>query len=296
MLAAIVPTGERNWFFKLVGPIDAVADQEKNFDQFIRSLHFGGAKQVAWDVPEGWKEQPGNESRFATFQVNSPAGAMELTVVPLGREAGSLIDNVNRWRRQLGLDAIAESSLGEVTRQVEVDGLQALIVDMVAATPAMPAGHPPVGQAPRFQSTERPSLRYTVPDGWKELPVQGGFRVASFEIVAGGQRADVSVSPLSGTAGGLLANINRWRDQIGLPAIDEAQLRQQLRSIEVAGVAARYIELVGPDSAGSSRQAILGAILERGEQTWFFKMTGPADLIGQQTAAFESFVRSVQFN
>jgi hypothetical protein len=120
--------------------------------------------------------------------------------------------------------------------------------------------------------------------------------VASFEIVADGQRADVSVSPFAGNAGGLLANINRWRDQIGLSAVDESQLRQQVRAIEVAGAPARLIELVAPESAGPNRQAILGVILERGEQTWFFKMAGPADLVGRQSSAFESFVRSVQFN
>jgi hypothetical protein len=296
MLAAIVPADERTWFFKLVGPTDAVADQAENFDRFIRSLRFGGAREVTWNVPEGWKEQPGSQSRFATFQIGSVEGPMELTVVPLGSEAGSLLENVNRWRRQLGLEAVPESDLGEVTRQIKLDGVQATIVDIVATGPAMRAGHPPVGPTKRSQPTERAAVKYTVPDGWRELPVQSAFRVASFEIVDDGQHADVSVSPLSGTAGGLLANTNRWRDQLGLAALDEAQLRQSVRSIEVAGITASYVELIGRESAGTSRQSILGVILERGEQTWFFKMTGPADLVGRQKSAFEEFVRSVQFN
>jgi hypothetical protein len=159
----------------------------------------------------------------------------------------------------------------------------------------MPPGHPPVGATASQSSSGRAPLKYTVPVGWKEVPSQKAFRVASFEVEADGKRAEVSVSPLSGAAGGTLANVNRWRDQIGLPPIDSAKLRDQLRELEVADAPASLIELIGPESAGDNRQSILGVMLERGSQTWFFKMTGPADLVAQQRSTFEEFVRSIRF-
>ena len=37
-------------------------------------------------------------------------------------------------------------------------------------------------------------------------------------------------------------------------------------------------------------------ILPRGEQTWFFTIKGPADLVEKQKSAFEAFVKSVRFD
>ena len=104
-----------------------------------------------------------------------------------------------------------------------------------------------------------------------------------------GKRVDTAISLLGGAAGGLLANVNRWREQVGMPPIDDAQLREDLRPIEVAGSPAHLVELVGSESA------TVGVILEQGSQSWFFKMTGPSDVVVGQKAAFESLVRSVRF-
>jgi hypothetical protein len=293
LLAAIIPHGERTWFFKLMGPSAAVAEHVETFEQFVRSIRFGGDRGITWDTPSNWKEMPGSESRFATLRLNSDP-PLELTVVPLGREAGSLVDNLNRWRQQIGLDPIRASEVGQMTKSLQLDGAEATLVDMVSAGPSLPAGHPPVGPAAGRASPERPPLKYNVPDGWKEVPSQSAFRVASFEVVVDDQRADVSVSPLTGSAGGLAANVNRWRDQLGLPPVDAPALRDSLQQIDVAGAPAQLVHLVAPESQ-PNRQAILGAVLQRGDQTWFFKMSGPADLVASQRAAFESFVRSVQF-
>jgi len=51
--------------------------------------------------------------------------------------------------------------------------------------------------------------------------------------------------------------------------------------------------LTGPESAGGSR--ILAVMVSRGDISWFFKMRGPADLVGREKAAFEAFIGSVRF-
>ena len=55
------------------------------------------------------------------------------------------------------------------------------------------------------------------------------------------------------------------------------------------------MDLTGPAQSGIS-QRMLGVGLPHGGATWFFKMTGPADLVGKQKAAFEAFVKSVKFD
>jgi hypothetical protein len=120
------------------------------------------------------------------------------------------------------------------------------------------------------------------------------MRWAGFRVVEENQSAEVTIVPLAGSAGGMLANVKRWRGQANLEPISEEQLRKEIQSLEVDGKPAYYADLTGPEMDGA-RQRILAVGAEHGEQTWFFKMKGPADLVGKQKAAFEAFVRSVRF-
>src|SRR5688572_18194483 len=66
-------------------------------------------------------------------------------------------------------------------------------------------------------------LTWTAPSTWKaQAPT--AMRLASFAIpTKAGKDLDFSVVMLSGEAGGLLANVNRWRGQIQLPPLTQAQ-------------------------------------------------------------------------
>ncbi len=101
--------------------------------------------------------------------------------------------------------------------------------------------------------------------------------------------------PLPGAAQGLLANVNRWREQLKLKPVTEEELHKEVKVIQVAGESAASVDLLGPESEGPQRQRILGVVLPRGKRTWFFKMTGPAELVEKQKPAFEAFIKSVQF-
>ncbi|MBI1747874.1 MAG: hypothetical protein HYR55_15000 [Acidobacteria bacterium] len=134
------------------------------------------------------------------------------------------------------------------------------------------------------------ALRYTVPEGWQEEANPEGMRAAAFKMVDGNQTIEITIVPLSGSAGGLFQNVNRWRGQVGLDPIREDELTQQIKQIDIAGTRASYIDLGGPE------QRILAVVLVRNDQTWFFKLQGPADLVERQKAAFEAFVRSVKYD
>jgi hypothetical protein len=303
LLAAMLPHQEQMWFFKMIGPEEAVGLHKAEFERFVSSVRFTGKADapLTWAVPEGWREEqqeinPKNLAglrRFATFRVGPDDSAPEVTVLPLPRlaEAGSVLANVNRWRGQLGQPPVTEAELGKVTTELKVGDAVATMVDITApgtgdrrdAAPVAKGGAE--GDAP---------VNYKTPQGWKRHPA-GQFAVLAFEVNAGGKTAQVTASLLPGTGGGLAANVNRWRKQLDLPPAGEEQVRKDLREIAVAGAKAPYVDLLGPE-AGGQRKEILGVVVERGGQTWFFKMTGPAELVTRQKPAFEEFVRSVQFD
>jgi hypothetical protein len=284
LLAAIVPHNERTWFFKLVGPAPILARHKDAFDQFIQSVRFtDNAKEpLTWTVPDGWERKPGSELRYATFQLGSKDHPLELTVVALGREAGSLLDNVNRWRRQLGLKAVGAAELAQLTSEKKVDGATLTLVDMVTA-----------GSTSSTRPAPARDLTYTIPEGWKKHPNPDRLHRAAFFVSDGGKQAETTVTPFPGQAGGLLANVNRWRGQIQIGPVTQEQLRKDLNTIEIAGDPCPYVDLLGPAAEG---QRILGIVAERGGQTWFIKMKGPADLVGKQKPAFEAFAKSLKFN
>ena len=154
---------------------------------------------------------------------------------------------------------------------------------------ALPPGHPGVG------TPAAPSLKYTMPAGWQEAP-PGQMRVASFRVGGkDGKQADVSVVPLPGLAGSDLANVNRWREQVGLGGVDEAELAKLAQPVEIAGVAANLYEQAGVNAGSGEKARILAAITRRDGTAWFFKMTGDDALVAEQKPAFVEFLKSVNF-
>ena len=162
-----------------------------------------------------------------------------------------------------------------------------------AVSAAMPATMPGGLAAP--DNSGLPPLKYTLPDGWKEKPLTQ-MRVASFEASEGGKTADVSVIPLGGMAGGDVANVNRWRGQVGLPPLAETELQKLAEKVEVAGQPADLYDVAGTAPGSGDTERIVGVILHRDEMAWFFKMTGVAALVEKQKPAFIAFLKSVNFD
>src|SRR4051812_8451045 len=67
----------------------------------------------AADLPAGWQAAPPGEMRVASYRVKGKDGKMaDVSVIPLPGMAGRDIDNVNRWRGQVGLAPVSEGELG----------------------------------------------------------------------------------------------------------------------------------------------------------------------------------------
>src|SRR3954469_20730083 len=95
----------------------------------------------------------------------------------------------------------------------------------MSAQSSMPSGHPDIGGSAQ-QSQQSPQLTWKTPEGWTESP-PGEMRVASFKISGkDGRQADLSIVPLSGGGGGDIANVNRWRGQVGLPPLSPEEIKK----------------------------------------------------------------------
>lgn len=136
-------------------------------------------------------------------------------------------------------------------------------------------------------ATTSPSSKpkWTTPAKWKELP-PSGMRAASFSVE--NSKVDISIVTFPGTAGGLLSNLNRWREQLGLPALTSGA---DIATISVHGQPAQIVEL----KSDTEDKAILGAVFLRDDQSWFLKLTGDKASAASQKEAFETFAKSFEF-
>lgn len=162
---------------------------------------------------------------------------------------------------------------------------------------ALPPGHPDIsGMAvPAMNENSTAPLTWKTPDGWTEIPLTE-FRVASFKIESSGKTADVSIVPLPGLAGGDAANVNRWRGQVGLPAATDDALQKSAENVEAGGQPAQLYDVVGTNPASGDKTRIIAVIQHRADATWFYKMTGDADLAEAQKPAFVEFLKSLKFS
>jgi len=158
----------------------------------------------------------------------------------------------------------------------------------------------PAGQGGHDHAMHRPApIDYEVPEGWKDHRHEEGMRFATLLAEEGGQQLEVSIIPLSGGAGGVVANLQRWRGQLGLGEATEEELEDQITRIQgIDGTPGFLIDMTGPGPEGNTLgpQRMLAAIFMQGGRSWFIKTMGDADFIGPYRDEFEKLCKSVHFD
>ncbi len=120
------------------------------------------------------------------------------------------------------------------------------------------------------------------------------MRAASYEVPLDGETGDFSLVRLGGGAGGVVANLNRWRGQIGLRPVSAEEVSNFAHTRSTAqGQLYFLVILVNPENPGS---AILAAIFELSDYVIFAKLT--ASQVGLEKAhpSFEAFCQSLTFS
>lgn len=168
--------------------------------------------------------------------------------------------------------------------------------------PALPPGHPDIGgmsgqSLPPGAASDAANPQWSVPAGWQEGRASAMRRATFLVNGADGQSAEIVVSVFPGDVGGLVANINRWRGQIGLGPVAPDEIAGMTSDMDVNGAKATVVDFKA-DSAPQGKTQPLRMIvvtLPHAGSSWFFKMTGNAPLVEAQRDAFLQFVKSAKF-
>jgi hypothetical protein len=101
----------------------------------------------------------------------------------------------------------------------------------------------------QFTDAAETPVKWNAPSGWEERPA-GNMVIARLSVPGpDGKNADVSITSFPGDVGGELKNVNRWRQQLGLPEVAEVPKSEP---ITVGGVQGKFYDIGG--EAASSAQ------------------------------------------
>jgi hypothetical protein len=150
-----------------------------------------------------------------------------------------------------------------------------------AQAPATPAA-PGAGDA-----QDSPGITWQLPKGWAQ---RAGSNMRLATLVSD-TAVEVSVTGFGGQVGGTLANINRWRGQLELPPITDADVPGNTQKAPTANGEATMVDFTG---TGADPQRLVAAIVPGAGKTFFFKMTGPSKRIEEAKPGFLELLKSVK--
>ncbi|MBK7644282.1 MAG: hypothetical protein IPJ19_14770 [Planctomycetes bacterium] len=161
-----------------------------------------------------------------------------------------------------------------------------------AAGPApVPAagGQPmsPTDPAVAAMASQQGGLNWMAPGAWTK-GAEKQMRTVTYDIPGGGE---CYVTVIPGDAGGVGANINRWREQLGNPALT-AQEVEGLEHLSICGADGRMVTIEG--SGAAADKAMTGAMVLVDGRTVFVKMTGPKQAVLSQKDNFKAFAGTLK--
>ncbi len=156
-------------------------------------------------------------------------------------------------------------------------------------------------EEPQQRPNFRELLTWTVPEGWSEsaTPDPMGMRLLDLRF-GPNQEGECYISLIPGPAGGLEANVNRWRTQMAQPPYTADEIAK-LPKKPFFNRDATFVAFDG-DFKGFGAEAaktgyrMLGIIHSADQATIFVKLTGPKALVDQNAAAFDAFCLSIKPN
>lgn len=327
MLGLIVPQDQEAWFFKVVGPADAIRFAEQPIRDFLGQLRFVEGKPQWSALPPGWSAGTDRPMRFATLLIDTPTRELELAISQLPRSGDwddQVAQNVNRWRGQMGLEnsadrwaGAAEFSLASLADSSTAPAWVDLSGRMGAGPSAMSSlgmgGLPPMGSggtaaAPQPPATSTPAtagsavagaaakpegLKYEAPPEWRAGKMSM-MRMAAFDLGPTDQTAELTIIQAGGD---LRGNVDRWLGQVlgQPPAADVVDAALQAAvALTVSGREAQRFYLNNADPAAGEGQAIDATIvpLDNG-MSLFIKATGPAATLLEERERIGKFMESI---
>jgi hypothetical protein len=166
-------------------------------------------------------------------------------------------------------------------------------------TATVPKGPPrDVTPSGRTAAESLPGLAFAVPSEWEKGEPSSNMRLAQWVLPGPGGDGELVVFRFPGGAGGIEANVARWKGQFQAPegkTIDDVTVT---KTIEAGGVkttlvdvSGRYVAAVMPgaeEKHDDADQRMLAAIVEGSGDPFYFKAVGPRATMDVWAAAFEA--------
>lgn len=127
---------------------------------------------------------------------------------------------------------------------------------------------------------------WSAPDEW-DLTANDQFSKVAWQVGDVLDGARVTVSDVS-MGMGLVAQLNRWRGQVGIESAENANPMRDTEQLQVDGRTATYVTFHGP------KGSILGMMMPIDNTLWVFKLRGATSVAKDQETVFRSFCESVK--
>jgi hypothetical protein len=290
-----------------------------------------GKPQLSWTLPSGWTEAGAGQMSVATFNIADKEGReAQVAVTPLSGLNGKEVLIVNMWRKSVGQSELSSEEVAKQLQPVDIGDEAGKMFDVTgipesgkrpariltamvhrpdaswffklagdqelveAQKPAFVTflksikftAAPMTEPSPAPSETAAASSQWKTPANWKAV-TPGPMQTAKFAVPEkNSAKADVTVSIFPNSTGGMLANVNRWRNQIGLPPVTESDLPQLVKPLDENNP-----EAVLVDMKNNNRQ-LIGAVVPRGGQWYFYKLLGDTEAVTAQKDAFVAFAKT----
>ena len=310
MVVGILQRNDDCWIFKIHGPKDSVAKAKEHYLKFFEGIGYVSADLPTFEVPDGFEmravsRMAAQMGGYANYRIPNVEPELLLKVSRLGGRQ-NLLENINRWRGQLGLESVGPPELKSQILETEyADGM--LVVFNATGQGGGGMGGPMMrkmmeqgkfGQnapnkkksASKNPSTER-KLGFELPEGWEEIK---NAPVVALKIAKKSEPENISISVTE-----MPASFNDWNQSVSQWLSDlkmdltEEQVAQQTSKISVASVEGQRIDL-HPGGDAAQTESISGVMFEHGDKTWFVKMKGKTELVKSNADLFSQFLESLK--
>ena len=151
------------------------------------------------------------------------------------------------------------------------------------------------GKTPKksIQQTSVPfTINWTPPSNW--ISSKGSsMRIGSFDVPYSNGKGDLSVIKLGGIAGGLAANINRWRGQLNLDSHSQDEIQKYIQNGKSQLGQFQWFTIINPEN---KETAFLASIFQTETHTIFVKLSATTDGISQLESQFLDFCKSFKID
>lgn len=288
--------GMRKASFGVEGPNGKMAQ--------VMVIPLPGASNIELESVNMWREELGLPA------VNKEEVTAQAKPVELGDAKGNLFEMVNtepktgQQFKTRTLGAIAErdgilwfvkmtgtDDLVAAQKPAFVDFLKSLRFEAPSPTQIASAEKPASANTKTVPAASD-APKFQVPSNWQQKP-PSQMVTAAYAVSGPEGQGDIMISKFPGDVGGLIANVNRWRGQLGLASLPDAEAQKSAEMVEIDGKKNAYmVDLKGTNARTGKAARMVALGVPRGGETWFYKLIGDDALVAKEKDTFLKFVVS----